>query len=180
MMKKISSILLIIVLSLIIVTGCEDKSNSQTNNSSNNKVISNGETVNTGTMKHKVCTRNATAGTNTETKFQYDVYYTGENLNILISHEELITKNQDILKEYEDAYKKIATYYEGLEYYEQVVTKTSNSVTNKTTINYDKIDIQKLLDIEGEEDNIIKNGKAKVDLYLALLKKFGGTCEDVE
>ena len=30
-----------------------------------------------------------------------------------------------------------------------------------------------------EEDNIIENGKAKVDLYIALLKKFGGKCEDV-
>ena len=58
--------------------------------------------------------------------------------------------------------------------------RTSNSVLNETTINYDEIDIKKLLDIEGEEDNIIEDGKAKVDLYIALLKRFGGTCEDVE
>lgn len=175
-MKKISSLILLIIVSLFIVTGC----NSQSNNKANNQVISNGEKVDTKTMKHKHCTRSADAGTNTDMVLEYDVYYTGEKLNLLISHEELKTEDQDMLKEYEDAYKKIATYYEGLEYYEQEVTKTSNSVTNKTTINYDKIDIKKLLAIEGEDDNIVENGEAKVDLYLALLKRFGGKCEDVE
>ena len=175
-MKKISSLILLIIVSLFIVTGC----NSQSNNKANNQVISNGEKVDTKTMKHKHCTRSADAGTNTDMVLEYDVYYTGEKLNLLISHEELKTEDQDMLKEYEDAYKNIATYYEGLEYYEQEVTKTSNSVTNKTTINYDKIDIKKLLAIEGEDDNIVENGEAKVDLYLALLKRFGGKCEDVE
>ena len=175
-MKKISSLILLIIVSLFIVTGC----NSQSNNKANNQVISNGEKVDTKTMKHKHCTRSADAGTNTDMVLEYDVYYTGEKLNLLISHEELTAEDQDMLKEYEDAYKKIATYYEGLEYYEQEVTKTSNSVTNKTTINYDKIDIKKLLAIEGEDDNIVENGEAKVDLYLALLKRFGGKCEDVE
>lgn len=175
-MKKISSLILLIIVSLFIVTGCD----SQSNNKANNQVISNGEKVDTKTMKHKHCTRSADAGTNTDMVLEYDVYYTGEKLNLLISHEELKTEDQDMLKEYEDAYKKIATYYEGLEYYEQEVTKTSNSVTNKTTINYDKIDIKELLAIEGEEDNIVENGEAKVDLYLALLKRFGGKCEDVE
>ena len=175
-MKKISSLILLIIVSLFIVTGCD----SQSNNKANNQVISNGEKVDTKTMKHKHCTRSADAGTNTDMVLEYDVYYTGEKLNLLISHEELKTEDQDMLKEYEDAYKNIATYYEGLEYYEQEVTKTSNSVTNKTTINYDKIDIKKLLAIEGEDDNIVENGEAKVDLYLALLKRFGGKCEDVE
>ena len=175
-MKKISSLILLIIVSLFIVTGCD----SQSNNKANNQVISNGEKVDTKTMKHKHCTRSADAGTNTDMVLEYDVYYTGEKLNLLISHEELKTEDQDMLKEYEDAYKKIATYYEGLEYYEQEVTKTSNSVTNKTTINYDKIDSKKLLAIEGEDDNIVENGEAKVDLYLALLKRFGGKCEDVE
>lgn len=177
-MKKINKIIILLVISILVTTGCEEQEKTSTTN--NNKVVSNGETVNTDTMKHKVCTRDADAGTGTEMVLQYDVYYTGEILNLLISHEELITENKDTLDEFEDAYKKIATNYAGLEYYEQNVTRTDNSVTNETTINYDKIDIQKLLDIEGEEDNIIENGKAKVDLYLDLLEKFGGTCEDVE
>ena len=178
-MKKISRIFLLIIIALFITTGCEEDKITPQRNQNDNEFIRNGEKVDTTSMKHKHCTRDASAGTNTELVLEYDVYYTGEILNLLISHEELITNDQEILQKYETAYKQIAGHYEGLDYYEQTVTKTSNSVTNEIKINYDKIDIQKLLDIEGEEDNIIEDGKAKVDLYLALLKKFGGKCEDV-
>ena len=40
--------------------------------------------------------------------------------------------------------------------------------------------MEKLLEIEGEEDNIIENGKAKVEKWLTLAKKFGTECEDEE
>lgn len=178
-MKKISRIILLLIITLFITTGCEENTGTSQTNPGKNEIISNGERVDTSTMKHKHCTRDASAGTNTELVLEYDVYYTGEILNILISHEELITNDQETLQTYETAYKQIAVNYEGLEHYEQKVTKTKNSVTNEIKINYDEIDIKKLLAIEGEEDNIIEDGKAKVDLYLALLKKFGGKCEDV-
>lgn len=180
-MKKLSSVILLVVITLFITTGCEENTNtSTTTGNTNNKVISNGEKVNTKKMKHKHCTRSATAGSNTEMILYYDVYYTGEDINILFSHEELITNDTKMLDQYEDAYKKIANYYVGLEYYDQNVKRTSTSIINETTINYEKIDIKKLLDIEGEEDNIVKDGKAKVDLYIDLLEQFGGKCEDVE
>ena len=82
-MKKISSLILLIIVSLFIVTGCD----SQSNNKANNQVISNGEKVDTKTMKHKHCTRSADAGTNTDMVLEYDVYYTGEKLNLLINND---------------------------------------------------------------------------------------------
>ena len=60
------------------------------------------------------------------------------------------------------------------------VIRGDTSVTRKTTINYDKINIKDLLDIEGEEDNIIENGEAKVEKWISLAKKFGTKCEEVE
>lgn len=189
MMKKINSIIILLVISLFIITGCEEKNNLENNINIPNQTInsveeepasSEEENIDSTVKKHKVCTRKASTGSDSEVELSYDVYYTGEILNLLISKEKIITDNQDTLTEYEDAYKKIASYYEGLEHYDQKVIRTSNSVLNETTINYDEIDIKKLLDIEGEEDNIIEDGKAKVDLYIALLKRFGGTCEDVE
>ena len=54
------------------------------------------------------------------------------------------------------------------------------TVISDITINYEKIDVEKLLEIEGEEDNIIENGKAKVEKWLTLAKKFGTECEDEE
>ena len=175
-MKKKTNLLILLVLSLFIVTACEE----QTTQNNNEPIISNGTVVKTGKMKQKKCTRQAVAGDNVEVKLDYDLYYTDDTLNLLVSKDEIITDDISILDEYENAYKKIAKNYEGLEYYDQEIIRTNNSVLNKTTINYDKIDIQKLLDIEGEEDNIIVDGRADVELYLSLLKRFGGTCEDVE
>ena len=67
-----------------------------------------------------------------------------------------------------------------MDYYDTKVTRGDTSVTRNAIINYDKIDIEKLLEIEGEEDNIIENGEAKVDKWLSLAKKFGTKCELVE
>ena len=40
-----------------------------------------------------------------------------------------------------------------------------------------KIDTDKLLEIEGEEDNIIKDGKVKLDDWLDFAEQFGTKCE---
>ena len=44
----------------------------------------------------------------------------------------------------------------------------------------DKVDIDKLIEIEGEEDNIFENKIPKVSKWLDLSKKFGTTCELVK
>ena len=167
-MKKIG-LLLIVILSLFIFSGC-DKSD---------KVESNGTTVSTSNMKHKHCTRQATGGTGIDVNLNYDLYYRGEDLLLLKSVEQVISSSDESLDKYEEAYKSISTHYKGLEYYDQDVVRGDTSVTNTIVINYEKIDINHLLAIEGEEDNIIKNGKAKVDMWITLAKKFGTKCEEV-
>ena len=166
-MKKRSSLLIILFICLVLLTGCNDE----------DKVISNGKKVNTSKMQVMHCTRNATA-TGMDVELKYDLYYTGEDLNILHSIEKVSSKTGANLDQYEEAYRKIHANYEGLEYYDAKVERDETSVTSDITINYDKIDINKLLQIEGEEDNIIKNGKAKVDEWLTLAKKFGTECEE--
>jgi uncharacterized lipoprotein YehR (DUF1307 family) len=131
-------------------------------------------------MSLKHCTRDASAGTGIDVSLNYYLYYTGENINILYSEEKIISSDSSSLDEYETAYNNIKVNYNGLEYYDQEVIRGDTTVTNKITINYDKIDTDKLLSIEGEEDNIISDGKAKVDKWITLAKKFGTTCEDVE
>lgn len=153
------------------VSGCEK--NSKKN------VIINGEPVNTESMKHKHCTREATAQDDIKASLNYDIYYTGEVLNIVESEEKVTSSKAANLDLYEESYNKIKSYYEGLAYYDVSVVRTNDSVTNRVLINYDKIDIGKLLDIEGEEDNVVENGVAKVDKWIELAKKFGTKCTEV-
>ena len=169
-MKKISILLFIIAISLLMVTGCSDTK----------EVVSNGQKVSTANMEHKHCSRLANGGTGITTELTYELYYTNDKLNILESKEKVVATKEEDLDKYEEAFEKINKYYEGLEYYDTEVVRGDTSVTRNATINYDKIDIEKLLEIEGEEDNIIENGEAKVDLWISLAKKFGTKCELVE
>ena len=157
MMMKIlrSSIVLVMVL---LLAGC----------GSNSSVSSDGV---------KKCTRTGTV-TNGSTEMNYEVYYKGEYVVLLHSTEKIISDSSSVLDTYEEAYKNIFKQYEGLEYYANKITRSSNSVTNEITINYEKIDMGKLLDIEGEEDNVIENGKVKLDTWLSFAKKYGVTCEE--
>jgi uncharacterized lipoprotein YehR (DUF1307 family) len=173
-MKKYSLFIILFIFT-ILFTGC-----SSTSSSERVKITSNGESVNTSKMSLKHCTRDASAGTGIDVSLNYYLYYTGENINILYSEEKIISSDSSSLDEYETAYNNIKVNYNGLEYYDQEVIRGDTTVTNKITINYDKIDTDKLLSIEGEEDNIISDGKAKVDKWITLAKKFGTTCEDVE
>lgn len=161
-----------LLLALISTTAC-------TKQDEGSKIISNGSPVNTSKMQHKHCTRQGKVEGGSA-NLSYELFYTGETLNILKSEEQIISNSQDVLKTYEDAYRKIHKMYEGLQYYDTEVVVNDTSVTSVITINYDKINKSKLLSIEGEEDNIIENGTAKVSKWLELSKKFGTKCEEVE
>lgn len=162
-------VIIIVLISLFLITGCKK-----------NTVEVNGKKVSTSGMGHKHCIRNASAGDNITTNLSYEIYYKDDILNVLESIEEIKTTDQNTLDEYEKAYENINNNYEGLMYYDSKVTRTDDSVSRHTTIDYDKINIEELLKIEGEKDNIIENGKAKLQLWLDLAKKFGAKCEEVD
>ncbi len=111
-------------------------------------------------------------------KLQYEVYYKGDYVQILHSLEKVTSTDKQILDIYENAYKKINDQYKDLEYYTTDIIKTEDSVSRDTTINYGKIDMAKLLEIEGEEDNVIEDGKVKLKTWLEFAKKYGASCND--
>lgn len=174
----------LLIFAVVLLAGCSNNININSNNNNN---INNNQSINksdketvtedTSDMEKLSCTREANAGTGVDVDLSYEVYYQGEYIQILHSIEAITTENQDTLDEYETAYKSIAKNYEGLKYYDQTVTRTNNKVSNDTVINYGKIDTNKLLEIEGEEDNIIKDGKVKLNDWLSFAKKFGTKCE---
>lgn len=185
--NKLSKLVLILMM-VVLLTGCgSDKSSttanntsrSSSNNSTNESTTPNSslsESDTTG-MEKLTCSREATAGSDVDVNLDYEIFYQGEYIQILHSTEQVVTDDQDTLDEYEDAYKGIYKHYEGLKYYDNTVTRTNNSVTSDTVINYGKIDTDKLLAIEGEEDNVIKDGKVKLDDWLDFAEQFGTKCE---
>ena len=175
-MKNKIIISFIICFMLLIVTGC-DKKDSRSEINSNS--IDNSLYQTTGFETYK-CTRDAEGQSNEKIKIKYELYYdkNTKNLEVLKSYEKIESSDSDILKQYSDAYKKIYKVYDGLKYYDNKITTTSNSVTSITYINYGKININKLMNIEGTKDNVkVTNGKVKVNDWKSFAKKYGTTCE---
>ena len=161
---------LIFLVLLLLVTGC----------SKGEKIKISGEKINTGEMGHKHCVRAASAEDGVDVDLGYDIYYTDDVLNIVQATEKITSEDAAALDKYETAYKGIHEHYKGLEYYDTSVERTDNSVTSTININYDKINIDDLIAIEGEEDNIFENKVPKLSKWLELAKKVGATCEEVE
>jgi len=165
-----NKLLVALVISLFLICGC-----------TNNKEIVevNGEKVNTSKMGHKHCTRKATAGSGIDVSLSYDIYYTGNILNMIQSEEKIMSANSESLDTYEEAYRGIHEHYKDLEYYDTSLVRTETTVTSTMTIDYDKIDVEKLIEIEGSS-SIFENNVAQLDKWLELAKKVGTNCEEVE
>lgn len=162
-MKKIS---ILIFICFIFLTGC---SNSELDSD-----------YNTEGLSHITCKRDAVSEEeNTKVNISYDIYYKGEYLEILKSKEEIISSSEEILNSYEDAYKKVFSVYDNLKYYSNEIKRDSESVISTTYINYSKIDIDKLMEIEGTSDNVkVVDGKIKVSDWKEFAKKYGTVCEN--
>ena len=187
MQKKKLSKILFILLAIILLTGCNDtekknqsvpaKEDTIVESSAGTEKITIPEEETAG-LKKITCTREAEGENNSDVKLNYELYVDGDYIQILHSMEEIITDDQDTLDEYENAYKGIYEHYKDLDYYDTSVIRTDDSVTNDTVINYGKIDTNKLLEIEGEEDNVIKDGKVKLDDWLEFAEQFGTKCDN--
>lgn len=168
MKKKIS--LILVIGSLFVVTGCND-----------NKLDENSKYDTTG-LSHIVCTKDAYIESDSSSKvdISYDLYYDSDDyLKVFESVEKITSDNSSLLDQYEQAYKKIYKAYNDIEYYDNKIERTSNTVTSKTSINYEKVDMEKIRKLEGEEDNVkLTDGKIKIDDWKKFAKKYGTTCNN--
>ena len=177
-MKKRNSLLIIFICCLFI-TGCGSKDVESENTPVVNKV-SIMDSIEDGESGKLRCSREAFANEGIDVELTNEIEYKNGYITMLYSVDKITSSSQSDLDTYEDAYKKIAKNYEGLKYYDITITRSSNSVTNDVVINYEKIDTKKLLDIEGEEDNVIVNGKVALETWVGFAEQFGTVCEKVE
>lgn len=177
MIKKISSILLILVIAVILVTGCQTKKREVVNGipQEGSKVKSVDDLSQKTGILH--CTRKGTVDGGSGT-FNYYVTYQGDEITFINSVESVESDDPAVLKQYEDSYKKIDSYYVDIDHYDAKIDSFNNTVTHTVNIDYKQINIKKLVELEGEEDNIFENNKAKLSKYFTLAKKLGITCSE--
>ena len=178
--KKIIFMLLFLCSFIMLLSGCSNnkKEFDKQNNDAvveTNAVSKNFDKNGTGVLN---CNTPAAAAEGITVDLNYIIKYKRGNILELRSVAKISSSDQNSLDLYETSYKQISNNYKDLDYYDTSIIRDSNTLTYDVVINYDKIDVEKLLDIEGAEDNIIDNGKAKLSLWLDLAGKMGTTCEE--
>lgn len=156
---KITLLLLTIISSITLITGCEDKEIKG--------------------LKLITCTRKTEGIDKAKASLKYKIYHDGTFVKRTISTEKITSTDRDTLKKYKEAYENVFSNYKDIEHYENNISTTSDSVTSTTTIDYDKVNYKEILKVEGEEDNIFTDdGKVKLQILLDLYKKYGATCDN--
>lgn len=166
MKKIVMSIVFVFLIGMVSACGDKTQQESSSQTDSNTKI-------------HEHCTRTGTIDDNSSVDLSYEIYYTGERLNRVEAYEKVTSSSQETLKTYQDAYEKIQSYYKGLAYYDAEVKTTSDSVESIIKIDYDHIDIAKLIAIEGEDDNVFENNIPKISKWKELADKVGTKCTQV-
>lgn len=178
---KINKLLIcLLIITLLFVTGCGEEEIINDENSGGifkgaSAVSSDFNYNGSGTL---VCTQAAVAEGDMEVDINYTISYTDGIINKLTSVQKVSSSSNSSLSIYEGAYKNIASNYKNLDGYTTEVTRDSGSVSYVSVIDYDKIDVDEIIAIEGAEDNIFDNGKASLKLWLDLAGSVGTTCEE--
>ena len=168
-MKKMTKLFIICLIAVFFITACSDDSDDE--------ILE--KDYNTDGLIHTSCTRDAYSNDSSTTiSINIDLYSDNDGyLNIFKSKEEIKSSNTTILDQYEEAYNKIYASYKDVDYYDSKVTREDNKVTSITNINYAKVDMDKILEIEGTENNVkVENGKIKLSDWKSFAKKYGTTC----
>lgn len=150
-MKK----LLLIIPVLLLLVGCGSK---------------------TGTLKCSMSQNNVL--NNYSLKSEYTVNYKGDYVTKVESKEVVTSESSSILDYFESAlnttYDNMSKTYGG---YTFKVTKDGNTVTSTVTIDYDKMNVEKLYNDESSLKNYIKDNHLTVDGIKSMYASMGITCE---
>lgn len=152
-MKKKLILTSFILIFLLIITGC----------SKNNENII-------------TCTRSMNQN-NIKTSLKYNITYNDDYVTRVKSIETVETNSSDILNSYKEQIESLYSPYKNINFYDYNVEIKDNKLTSIVDINYEKVDTDKLLEIDSANGQLIKNGKIKVKDIKKVYENLGAICE---
>lgn len=157
-MKK--KLLILGIITLVLITGCGQGSKDIT-------------------VKEEkmVCTRTGNMN-NLEMDFNYEVYYEGNNVNKVQTTEKITSEDTSVLEQSKQQIENLYSNFDNIENYNYNVVIEGNTLTSTTDINYEKIDIDELLEIDSSISQLL-NDDNKIDLekITQVYEQTGATCE---
>lgn len=130
-----------------------------------------------GSQKVTTCTLNLTPDEWTKVESVYKMTHDGKYVNLVETIETVESNDQEVLDYYKSYVEEAYEPYKDLEYYDYSIDTTSNSIVSKVTINFEKIDINKYMEINPATSSFISDGKAPLDSLRTVYGMLGATCE---
>lgn len=142
--------LIVACLSLLLLTGC-------------------------GSEKTMKCTRTLNQS-GLKFDLSYEVTYKGNVVSKVHSVEKITSETED-LELYKEQVEKTYAPYTDIEYYDTNVTIDGDVLTSTADIDYSKIDVDKMIEVDSANQNLFKDGKVHLDDITSIYEAAGATCE---
>ncbi len=108
---------------------------------------------------------------------EYTIIYSGKYVDKLKTIEKVTSDDQNELEKYKDLLMDYYNSFNKIDYYVNTVSIEGNTLISSTTINYEKIDINKLIEIDENNKKIISDKKVKLSTLKKLYIDQGATCK---
>ena len=122
------------------------------------------------------CTRTQNQN-NIKTSLKYTINYKDSYVTKVKSVETVETSDLDILNSYKEEIENLYSPYDNIDYYEYNVVINDHKLTSTVNINYEKVDTDRLLEIDSSNGQLIKDGKIKINDIKEVYENLGAICK---
>lgn len=125
-----------------------------------------------------VCTMNKDMDGSTKLESTYNVSYKGGYAMMVETTETIIGNNSEALETYKSSLESMYGAYKDVKYYDNDIKVEGNKLISTTKINYEKIDTDKLVEIDSNNEALMENGKVKVSTLKDAYEQLGASCKE--
>lgn len=152
-MKKILSILIVVV-GLFTITGCNSGEKTMT------------------------CTRTVSVSDGVKMDLTYKATYKKDIVLNVETIEKVISDDEDLLETYKEKVEAAYEPYQDIDYYVTSVKINGDTLTSKTSIDYKKIDLDKLVEVDSANKSLLdSDGNVKLSVVKSIYESVGATCK---
>ncbi len=123
-----------------------------------------------------VCTRTGNMN-GIKMDFRYEVYYQGQDVNKVETKEIIESDSQETLNTYKTTIENLYSNFDNIDNYKYNVVVEGNTLTSTTDINYAKIDMDQLLEVDSSIQQLLNdNNKVDLEKVTSVYEQAGATC----
>ena len=172
-MKKITKLSIVLLVGLLVFTGCSDKDDKKVEKDSDKK----GSVQENKDSKVLRCTKEGEVTTGVNADLTYEVTYTGDYVDEVHTVEKLTSDNEQYLNQYKTLLEAGYAPYKDVKYYDYDIQVKNGVLTSTVDINYAKIDTDKMVEIDSNNSLLIKDGKIKLSDIQTMYEQIGAVCK---